>query len=360
MQKKGLNKFIFAGALVSLLSFYEVSASVAAYIPNTLRECFIGIHEITAKRSGGNFQELYTIIMENRVLASSALVRSAVYEALDALEGNANWEDKWRCAASAYLQEYLNSLDNRSILCRLQGSDAVLTTLPNALIARSLKTDSTSMDMIRLSSELTFVHNIELCGDTDINLTVPTRAKSIKPTKLTSPSLIFNPNMLTSVVSSSPNVVFGTGASDPVINAWSMSPSTSIQSPINMQFSIPGDLKTEKAISIEMHFLVKKQSLADGNARIQINALYVNNNTEFSMPDSITFTHTTDSNDFAIVEPSNVDGLMHVFINVDIEKSVVEKRDFALISLTRILPDGTEYAGDIYLVAAAFKYTPTN
>jgi len=82
--------------------------------------------------------------------------------------------------------------------------------------------------------------------------------------------------------------------------------------------------------------------------------MYVNNNQELSEA----VTHTTNSESFHIEEPSNSDGLLHLFIDVPIEKSDIEKRDFALISLSRIEPDETEYAGNIYLVAAAFKYTP--
>lgn len=181
--------------------------------------------------------------------------------------------------------------------------------------------------------------------------------RSAKPTKLTDPSLIFNATMLTSGSMSSPNIVFGTGIGSPVIDAWSMHSSIVLQLPINMQFSIPSDFKTEKPVSVELHFLVRKQSLENGNARIRINALYAHNESEFFVSNEMTFTHTNDSDDFEIVEPTESNELRHIFIDVPLEKSEIDRSDLALISFTRIEPEDTEYMGDIYLVAAVFRYT---
>lgn len=178
-----------------------------------------------------------------------------------------------------------------------------------------------------------------------------------KPTKLTDPNLIFNANMLTSGSVSSPNIIFANGVNAPIMNAWSMPTSTMSQRPVNMQFSIPSDLKTEKPISVELHFLIRRQSMANGNARIQVNSLYVHNIATFPAPSSLNYTHTNNSDDFAIIEPSQSDEFTHIFIDVPLDKSEIDRSDFALISFTRIAPEDEEYMGDIYLVAAVFRYT---
>src|SRR5205814_2735828 len=109
--------------------------------------------------------------------------------------------------------------------------------------------------------------------------------------------------------------------------------------PINMQFSIPGNAKIEQGISIEMHFLIPKQGFIGGSVRIRINALYADNMQEVSI-NPISFTYSDDSSTFFVEEPTNPNDLMHIAIDVPIEKSGIERMDFALISLTRIDPSG--------------------
>lgn len=181
--------------------------------------------------------------------------------------------------------------------------------------------------------------------------------RSPKPTKATDPSLIFNANMLTSGAASSPNIIFANDMTSPVMNAWSMVPSGEAQRPINMQFSIPSDVKKDKPISIELHFLLRKQSMVQGKARIKVNALYVHDEKVFPAPNSRNYTNTNLSDDFAIVEPSAAGNFKHVFIDIPLEKSELDGSDFAIISLSRVAPANMEYMGDIYLVAVAFRYT---
>lgn len=354
MYKKDSKSLVFGFLFTILLLSHEVDCTIT-YIPEALRGCIVNLHEMTGKKSGNAVQELYTMIAQNRVLASDTLVCSAISDALGILK-KSNSKNEWQKAAKKYMKEYIKNLDDRSILLQLQGQNNTITAFPSSLVARSLKIDSTSLDMLYLSSELTTHQNIELCGNAPINFDSAyhqNRTKSIKPTELSDPSLIFNPNMLTSGAASSPTIISGTGASLPIINAWPMVPSSSTQSPINMQFAIPGDLKTEKAISIEMHFLVRKNFVANGNARIRISGLYMSNQTETSQA----VTHITDSDDFMIIEPTDPDGFMHISVDVPIEKSDIDKTDFALISLTRIPTDDAEYLADIYLTTAVFRYT---
>lgn len=180
--------------------------------------------------------------------------------------------------------------------------------------------------------------------------------RDAKPAKQTDPSLIFNANMLTSGSVSSPNIIFSNGVNSPSISAWSMAPSTMVQRPVNVQFSVPTDLKTSKPISLELHFLIRKQDFMQGNARIKVNALYVHNDGGFPALHMMNFNHTNNSDSFMIVEPNQSDEFVHVFIDVPLAKSDLDNSDFAILSLTRIAPQGMQYMGDIYLVAVAFRY----
>lgn len=360
MQKKIMSHMIPMVVLSSLLSFHELTYTVAAYIPEALKRSMVHVYEISEKtKDTHNLQEVCHLISENRMLTSDDLMRNAVNEAITVLESktalrNRN-QDK---AISSYLKEYLNHLNDRTILLNVQGNENCVMSWPASLVARSLKS-AIDVDMMYLSNELATLRNISLCGNVNIDFDTYF-LKSIKENEKKDPSIAFTPNMMTNAGSNFPNVVFAaTGVSSPVINAWSMAPSSSVQSPINMQFAIPGNLRTEKAMSVELHFLIKNQPALDGNARIRVNAKYMQQDGEFNIFDSSpTFTHTTDSDDFLITEPSSTSSVEHVYVIIPIEKSDIENYDFALLSVSRIAPtEGVEYSQDIYLAAAAFRYT---
>jgi hypothetical protein len=300
-------------------------------------------------------QDLYAIIAENRILTSDVLMRDALDEALAVIAGREIEKDAQQ--VSAYLNEYRNTLNDRCILLNLHADNLSFEALPVSLINRSLSDKSVHVDMMNLHCQLACVQNLEFCGKMDDNAQI---TRSIKPNKVGDPSIMFNPNMMTSAASTTPDVIFGsTGVSSPVINVWSMASSTVTQFPINMQFSIPGDLKTQKAMSLELHFLVKKQAGSNGNARIQVNAEYMPQNGEFDIFNGApTFTYTTDSGNFLITEPSSTSNVEHVYVIIPIEKQNIYNYNFALLSVSRIAPtSGTEYNQDIYLAAAAFIYT---
>jgi hypothetical protein len=220
-----------------------------------------------------------------------------------------------------------------------------------------------SKDIMYLSGQLTNIQNIELCGNdfisSDFSHLLPTHSTDAQCSRA---SLLFNADMMSSTGSSSPNVVFGTGMNTPVVTAWIM-PSTVARKaatrapmtpPVTLQFSIPTDFQRNKSVSLKVHFLVEKQGFPTGNARIQIDALYVGDKDQFELTDT---THTDRSESFTVKEPNNNDEFRHVYVSIPLKKSHIKKNKFAMISISRITPNGTEYAGDIYLVAAEFKYT---
>lgn len=363
MEKKQWNNFLFAILVVSSLVSYQAHCTSAAYMPVVLRECLANVYELEGTAKNSDFEQLYRMIKENRVLASEKMVESAVLQALTALKNNDRFDAQWKKEAVACLEKYIDTLDTRSILCSLKGDNGSLERIPHALLARSLQADVASRDMMYLASQLTDIQNIELCGNVDFSHLPALHAKSIKPTLPTDPSIMFNANTLTSMNSSNPaavsipNVVFGTGVTSPVINAWMMPMSELVQTPVNIQFSVPSDLREKQAISLELHFLVTKQGFANGNISIRIKSLFADNVTQFSMPESMIFNDIIDSSDLFIVEPALSNGLLHAYIDVPLQNSSLKKRDFAFMSLSRVDALGVEYEGNVYLVSAAFKYT---
>jgi hypothetical protein len=354
--------------MIMFLCFPITLYGAVAYIPQALRECITMVHNLDKKSGNHNVEELYAMIRENRVLASDDMVRKAVVEALDVLRSNKNEKvQKQSKAIKKYLEHYLHSLDNTFVLLSLSGSESQRTSWPMPLIARSLHGSLRDLDMICLSSELTAVQSMELCGNADMNFSPSLErwffmfGNNPKLNDADDPSIGFNANMMTNSVYTMPNTIFGTGVSAPIINAWAMSTSNLVQSPINMQFAVPGNFAHKKPVSLELHFLVTQQS-GNGNAAIKVNAKYMKNHSEFDIFDAApVFTSTNVSNDFAVTEPSSSHNVEHIVVTVPLDSSGIFAHNFALLSLTRVAPtSGVEYPADIYLAAASFIYTSTD
>ena len=364
MHKKIYNKSIFTAATLcfTLLS-HHMSYAVIAYMPVVLRECLTTIYEVNGRDKHSNLEDLCAIIKENRVIVSDQMIRRVIDEALDILQHNRDFDNNWRDGAATYLKNYGDALNNKSVLCSLQDKDHAAINISSALLARSLEIDSMSKEIIYLSSQLANVQSIELCGNEPIN----DDFSHFMPTSSNNPnmvraSLVFNADMMSSPGFTSPNVVFGTGMNTPVVTAWAMpsiTPRTMatrapVTTPVTLQFSIPTDFKEDKSVSLKVHFLVEKQGFATGKARIQINALYSGDNDQFYLSDT---THIDQSKDFTVKEPDNVGEFRHVYVSIPLQKSHIKENKFAMITVSRVQPNGTEYAGDIYFVAAEFKYT---
>ena len=372
MQEKMIVGLLQVMLSFMLLFFPLSSQGTIAYIPQTLRECINVAHEVAASSSDTkNLQELHAMIQENRILASDDMTRKAIKEAFYAIKAHKNEfkNEKQHRAILKYFVEYLNSLNDVSLLLAIQGESARSASWPMSLVARCLPAYSVGMDMMHLSSELASMNNIPLCGSGKINfpadLNTRIIANVLKSWHLNAPkdpSVIFNANTMTSVSSINPTVVFGTGVSSPSINAWAMSPSASVQSPINLQFSIPSDLQTQEEVSLELHFLVKQQGALAGKARIQVEAKYIHNHADFDVLSPVpTFTYKNYSTNILITEPGSVDSVRHVSIVIPLDSSVIKNLDFASLSLIRVEPvTSVEYSQDIYLASAAFRYTRIN
>jgi hypothetical protein len=365
MQIKNNNRFLFALVCVVGFSFHQAYALIT-YIPEDLRKCLRVAYEVAEGKSNV-LGELYAMVNEGRVLASEKMVHDAIRDAATYVK-QSRMSLRSKNAISDYLDKYDASLnEKRTVLLQLEGSDSALVEFSQSALARAENLDSVSRDLICVSQFSSA--NVVLNGDAaiDCNLPQSTRSANAKPSAAGDPSILFNAAMLTSAQAPTPNVVFGTGVGQTVVTAWSMAPSTtslrapsSMPIPVNMQFSIPNDLKTEKPISLQLHFLVQKTSSSPvtGKARMQIDGLYIKNKEQFNTAD---VTSTSFSHDFYVVEPSNSADLVHLYITVDLHKHGIKKNDLAILSISRIAPcSGIEYPGNLNLVAATFQYTSTN
>ncbi|HLC07502.1 MAG TPA: hypothetical protein VJJ26_04950 [Candidatus Babeliales bacterium] len=348
-----------------LFLFPSLSYGTFAYIPSALRECVTAICEGAQDTEKIYYlEDLYSVIRENRILTSDKMVRKAVEEAMAVVQkdGNIFRHSAQKDAVTCYLHQYVASLENESMLLATE-SNARFASWPVSLVTRCLSDDSIAADMLYLSSELTYNQNVVLCGNGKIDFAseyLPSKfaARDAQSTRVSPANIVFNANMMTNSLLSSPSMIFGTGVSSPSINAWIMSQSSLVQSPINVQFAVPTNYKRNKPVSLELHFLVKQQSVPNGNARIRVNAEYIKAGDDFNISDPVpTFTQTIDSDNFTVTQPSGLNDVRYLMVKIPLDKSVIAKHKFALYSLTRIAPTvGLEYTGDIYLAAATFRY----
>lgn len=348
-----------------LLSLPMPSQAAIAYIPQTLKECISVAHNINQlERDTRNLQELNAMIQEGRILASDSMTRKAVEEALDlvTIHENEFRNNEQQSAITNYLTEYLTSLDNKFLLLPMQGQGGRSASWPVSLITRSLADYSVETDMMYLTTELAKIDAMELCGSMGIDvssyrdLNARTLARALTTDIKRASSIDFNANMMTNPVVTNPNITFGTGISSTSINAWIMSASDTVQTPINVQFTAPDDLNSHKSINLVLNFLVQHNGLAKGNARVKVTVKHVGTGESFSVTSS-SHTFSTKSENFKIKESSDVNNLRHVATTIPFKKSHIKKGDLILISVTRIAPNsGTEYAGDIYLASSTFTY----
>jgi len=367
--KKDFNHFFIGDVMnasvhLSLKSFIYVillllpteAFSAIAYISQPLKDCVHTIHRsISTNNYTDAMNELYDIINENRILSSDALMYRALEDTLALLKQNkGKISEEQRKNIKKYIKKYIKSLRSKQMLLTIKSS-AQTKTWPAAFLDHALeKSSPANADIIYLNNERIASENMVICGD------LQKRSSMFDPviTRKTS-SAIFNANDMTNMQSTTPTIVFGTGVASPIINAWIMTPSDTTQYPMNIEFAVPKDLQKGKTVTLELHFLIQQNSTTTGNARVQINAKYMHQDSTFDILDTTPhFTSTHMSDDFTVSEPSSATSVKHITVSITISSSSIKPDDLAYLSITRVAPSsGTEYDNDIYLAAAAFQYT---
>lgn len=357
MQEKTIIRNVQIGLLLATLAGSQITVTrdIPAYIPQDIRHLISNSYK-AAESSIENLRELDSMIRDNRVIASRDLVSKALDEAQRASSSR---------SIKNHLRTYRDSLKERWTLLALEGSHQAQFMIDTV----SQCVDATALDIMRLSTELAERNNIDFCGDckerNKRKLVAAERIspndRTVRPSKPNDPSVIFNADMMTNINSGMPSIIFATGINSPVINAWPMAPSFEVQSPVNIQMPMPGDIKDTNPISLELHFLVRQEAQMDrGIARIEVKSVFLDNNEQFNIfenPQSFQFVNY--SNNFSVLEPTDADSIRHVRVIIPLENMNAKRGALALFSIQRAELTGTpvEYEGNLYLAAAAFKYT---
>lgn len=346
MQGRMIVQFSKITLPIMLLSFHVMSYGVIAYIPQGLRDCINIVHAAAEKtRNINNLEELHAMVMkENRILACDDMVRKAIKEALSVVRNNKKmFQDQ---AVEKYLQAYVSSLQDTSVLLSMHSDKAQLASWPVSLVSRSI--DSlVARDMICLSNELACQHNISLCGNSDIAYNKFSQVKDSNSD--------LNKHGFTDCALHLPTIMFGTGVASPIVNAWQMLPSYWEQFPIMMKFPMDGYLNPKKNVMLELHFLVQQHAAPDGMARVRVDGIFMDSDGN-TYEDVICI---VDSNDFLVTQQvGSTNALSHISVRVKLEKAMFKPYNSALLAVKRIAPTtGVEYEANLYLTAAVLRYS---
>jgi hypothetical protein len=341
--------------VLGLLALHIDSYAVVAYTPQALRECINAMYQMTEKSSRKKaFEELHAMVRENRMLTSDTVACQGASEAIEIMRSlNVDCGE-----VVAYLEHYLSNLHNRGILLALDGDGSYKKSWSMGLISRSMRDQQDAYNLLCLSNELS--DNLLFCGGEVNEVSLDSSmVKNIKRA-LGDPAVNFTPNSMTNSQSLIPTALFGsTGVGSPVINGWLLSPDGP-QFPVTMQFVIPDDFARHEPISLELGFFVPHNGFDDGYIKFIVQSKYVEPGHSFS-PDIVNWTHTNTSGNLKIEEPYHTDSVRYMYVNIPLTRSHIKPEYFAMISVSRTSPtDGkSEYAGDVALVSAVFKYTPS-
>jgi hypothetical protein len=350
MQEKIVHVSKIALAVV-LLSFHIKSFGIAAYIPQTLRECISAIYEKSESQlHKQGLEELHAAVKENRMLVSDAVVRRGIKEALEVIQASSNRSDQEEMVE--YLEQYLKNLQDKAILLSMEGNATQMRSWSVGLIERCMRDQQDACDLLRLSNELS--DNLIFCGSEINEFSLDSRVMN----DVKRGDMSFGPNNMTSSQSLTPNMILGsTGINSAVIDGWALAPDGP-QFPVSMQFIIPDDFEKHKPVSLELGFIIPNNGLPNAYANFLVQAKYAHPKHSFNIND-VHWTHTNSSGNVKIIEASNPDNVKYMFINIPLTRNHIKREYFALISVSRTMPtDGkTDYAGDLALVSAVFKYT---
>lgn len=387
----------------------ERTSTTLSYLPQQLKKCISTIYENNENDIQNKYSDaykLYRSMQKDEKLAYRETVREGIEEALLILdESNDELTDKQRNEIEGYLENYLEELDSNAVFLPIKSDNESYIALPqtkkikrfiplNWSETQGVFVDSNFLDIICLNNQLSSSQNVHLSGINEFSNTIPKRHKLSKKCKRgkrgkrgkkgkrgkrghtgatgatgatgeSDPEIILNPNMLTSPLATSPDRIFNstygsgpTGVYTPVINAWMMHQSSESQNPISAQFSIPFNIRFDLPTRADFHFLVNKNNIPSGSARIELNATYMTPGGEIGMnPPASGFTQTLESSDFTIVEPVGDDNLIYAATSIMLDTSLMQGADWIYFSCIRIAPEvGPEYAGDIYLSVISFIY----
>lgn len=143
------------------------------------------------------------------------------------------------------------------------------------------------------------------------------------------------------------------------IRAWSLQPSninnasgTPLVSPIQLWCSLPPEFDNNKEVNLNIHFLTTNQNKSGANVKFRVNSDSLSKG-EF-IPKGKPFLSKDESVDINIIEPGgDAKSIKHYITTVSLDngKTKMNAGNLNYFVVERVIPIGTEYEGDIYVVA---------
>ena len=349
--------------LPTLVMFSHVSiAAIAAYIPQALRSCISVVHELSDAHSHNQkLGELYSIIRENRIVSSDAVVYNGVTEALKVLRLSHNKLSNKRHKKDmiSYLETYLKNANDRAVLLAISGSSSQAATWTMGTVQQAMVEQKEAFELLLLSNEL--FGNLTLSGmpSTDsVELNSRLFANLFSSSQANA-GVNFTPADMTNAQGlTSPVIIGTTGVGSALITGWPLAAATDAQYPITIQFEVPADIQAQNKAALEIGILVPKNGFAPGGARFQVKSKYISSHNSFDV-NNIAWSHTNFSADEKIHEPAAEGSVRYLHVKIPLSIAHVKPGQLALLNISRVLGECAceDYAGDLYVVSAAFKYT---
>jgi hypothetical protein len=258
-----------------------------------------------------------------------------------------------------YLESYLNNADDKSVLLAISGSSSQAATWTIGTVQQAMVEQKEAFDFLLLSNEL--FGNLTLSGmsSTDsVELNSRFFANLFSSSQV-SAEVNFTPADMTSSQGLTVPVMIGTtGVGSALITGWPLAAATDAQYPVTLQFEVPADIHVKHKAALEIGILVPKNGFAPGRARFQVKSKYISSDNSFDV-NNIAWSHTNFSADEKIHEPAAEGSVRYLNVKIPLSTAHVKSGQLALLNISRVLGECAceDYAGDVYVVSAAFKYT---
>lgn len=167
-------------------------------------------------------------------------------------------------------------------------------------------------------------------------------------------------NRISSVADSKFTDVYGTN--NRPITSWAMLPSASTQRYLSVGFGIPATLDTTVNPTVDLYIAVSILAQPAGRtANFAVDVDYANSGDIIGISSPATgFDQTVTTGNLSITEPTGANNLKIYKVSVTLNGALITPGSLCDLYFSRVAPTaGTEYALNVYLVAANFNFSVT-
>jgi hypothetical protein len=374
MQRKIIIQFSKMVLPVVLLFFHITSYGIVTYIPQALKECIAMAYELSYfDGCEKELKELYLTIRDNKIFVSDDIVYNAVKEAIIIIGSPDNRinrkigaeirDERQGRGMTEYLEEYLRSLQNRSVLLAVDGKDSHSTSWSAELIEHPRDNAGEIFDLLRLSNQLS--ENLMVCGQISMGThpillssrVIAHARRKPKLDRLKKKAFGFRSENMTDALTH-PAITDSIGIGDLMVKGWALTPSTHQQCSISMQVEIPNEIVKNKKAVLEVGMVVPSNGLSNEYANFELKSKYLVSRHNFD-PTDMSCSHISSSGNFKIDEASVAGNLKYMTVRIPLASSHIKSGCLALLNISRTLPTDlkSEYTSDLYVVSATLRYT---